>query len=477
MSQPNQSTIRPIILSGGAGTRLWPMSRALYPKQMLPLVTDSSLLQETALRVKGASFAPPIVICNDEHRFLVAEQFRSVEITPAAIVLEPEGRNTAPAVAAAAWLALQEDPDALLLVLPSDHAIKNTFAFQNAVSIALKAAQQGALVTFGIAPNRPETGYGYIKQGSPCPNAPGAFSVARFVEKPDRARAEGFLTEGGYVWNGGLFAFRADAFLTELERFEPAMHQASRQAVLNAQKDLDFLRLEKDSFLACPSRSIDYAVMERTDKAAVVPCDMGWSDVGSWSALWDIGAKDANGNLCAGDVLALDVSGSYLRADGPLLAVLGLDNVIAVTTDDAVLVAARERAQDVKALVEKLTAKGRAEPATAKRVWRPWGYYQGIDAGERFQVKRIFVKPGAALSLQRHSRRAEHWVVVEGTARVQRGTGVIVLEANQSTYIPIGMAHRLENPGPGTLHLIEVQSGDYLGEDDIERLADDYGRA
>ncbi len=467
----------PVILSGGAGTRLWPLSRLMDPKQLQPLTSNLSLLQETARRVDDRSrFTAPLVVCNHEHRFAVAEQLRGLDIEPRAILLEPEGRNTAPAIACAALYLQRQDPDAVLLVLPSDHVLRHQAAFLVAVERAAAAAAAGFLVTFGITPDRPETGYGYIGRGAALDGVDGAFRVARFTEKPDRERAEALLESGEYAWNSGMFVLPAALYVEELERLQPALIAACRDAVARASRDLDFLRLDAAAFKAAPALSIDHAVMEATGRAAVVPAELGWRDIGSWSALWEIGDKDAQGNRLIGDVMVNDVTGSYLRSEGCLLAAIGLEDVVVVVTDDVVFVASRERAQDVKTLVEQLQQAGRPEAAMPAKVHRPWGHFQGIDGAEGYQVKRIVVRPGGKLSLQRHRHRAEHWVVVSGTARVTRGDEVFELTPNQSTYIPAGTPHRLENPGQEPLSLIEVQSGDYLGEDDIERLADDYGR-
>ncbi len=468
--------IHPVLLSGGAGTRLWPVSRALYPKQLMPLVSEQSLLQETALRVAGAErFAPPILVCNEEHRFIIAEQLRAIGAPAHTILLEPEGRNTAPAAAAAA-LTLG-DPDALLLVLPSDHVVRDRAAFLAAVDAGADAAADGALVIFGVVPDKPETGYGYIRRGRPYEHVNGTFRVRRFIEKPDARRAARYVSAGDYYWNAGMFLFSARQFLEELERLEPAILASCRAAVATSQRDLDFLRLDRDAFARSPSKSIDYAVMEHTQKAVVVPLDAGWSDVGAWPALWDLGTKDSRGNVVIGPVVAEGVRNSYLRSDGRIVAALGIEDLVVVATEDAVLVSTRERAQDIRIVVERLKAKGRSEVRSHPTVYRPWGSYKTIDSGERFQVKRITVKPHASLSLQRHRHRAEHWVVVRGTAEVTRGGETMRLEANQSTYIPIGTVHRLANPLDTPLHLIEVQSGEVLSEDDIERLEDRYGRA
>ncbi|MCE2510791.1 MAG: mannose-1-phosphate guanylyltransferase/mannose-6-phosphate isomerase [Alphaproteobacteria bacterium] len=471
------SRITPVLLSGGSGMRLWPLSRALYPKQLYPLVGESSLLQETALRVSdGKAFAPPLVIGNDAHRFAIAEQLRQAGLQPQRIVLEPVGRNTAPAVAVAACLASRQDPESLLLVLPSDHAIADPKRFLAAVATGREAARSGSLVTFGIVPTAPETGYGYVQRGNPSKGIKDCFEVSRFVEKPDRATAETFLKAGDMYWNSGMFLFRADRYLEELERLQPAIAAAARKAVEDADTDLDFLRLDKAAFESSPSISIDYAVMEHTPAAAIVPADMGWSDVGSWTALQGIKKADAQGTVTVGDVIVEDVRNAYLRSEGPLVAALGVENIVVIATKDAVLVVDRDRAQDVKTIVEKLKTEERKEAESHPKVYRPWGSFETIDAGARFQVKRITVKPGEKLSLQKHRHRAEHWVVVDGTALVHRGGDSFLLKENESTYIPPETVHRLENAGEEPLHLIEVQSGSYLGEDDIVRLDDVYGR-
>ncbi len=467
----------PVILCGGAGRRLWPMSRLEYPKQLQPLTSSLSMLQETLRRVDDRDrFAAPAVICNDAHRFVVAEQLRQLEIAPRTILLEPEGRNTAPAIACAALQLTAEDPEADLLVLPSDHLVRDRAGFQAAVDSAAAAARAGYLVTFGVTPDRPETGYGYIRRGAALDGLDGCFRVARFTEKPDRETAEAFLRSGAYAWNSGMFVLPAGFYLEELERHQPALLAACRAALGSRVRDLDFERLDAAAFRAAPSISIDYAVMEPTERAAVVPADMGWSDIGSWSALWEVGDRDAQGNLLIGDALVYDVTGSYIRSDNRLVTAVGLDDVIVVVTDDAVLVAGRDRSQDVRALVDQLEAAARIEARSPAKVYRPWGHYQSIETGPGYQVKRLTVNPGARLSLQLHHRRSEHWVVVSGTARVTRGEEVFDLEANQSTFIPVETPHRLENPGREPVSLIEVQSGSYLGEDDIVRLEDDYGR-
>jgi mannose-1-phosphate guanylyltransferase/mannose-6-phosphate isomerase len=467
--------MQPVLLSGGSGTRLWPLSREAYPKQFLPLTGEDTMLQATWRRVAALADAAPIVVANEEHRFLAAEQLRLVGAPTPAIVLEPVGRNTAPAIAAAALQATAGGDDPLLLVLPSDHVVANPEAFRAAVRAASAAAGQGALVTFGIVPTAPETGFGYI-QSEAGVGGEGARKVLRFVEKPDAATAQAYLDAGGYYWNSGMFLFRASRYLAELGRLRPDILGATRAAFAAARRDGDFIRLDRDAFAACPSQSIDYAVMEQTDAAMVLPVDIGWNDVGSWSALWDVAERDAHGNAHHGDVIAVDSRNSYAYARR-LVALVGVDDVVVVETDDAVLVARKDKVQLVKDVVAQLKAGQRSQAALHREVHRPWGSYDSVDHGARFQVKRIKVKPGAQLSLQSHTQRAEHWIVVSGTARVTRDNDVFELHANQSTYIPIGAKHRLENPGSEVLELIEVQSGDYLGEDDIVRYEDVYGRS
>jgi len=464
--------ILPVILSGGSGTRLWPLSREAYPKQFLPLVGDVTMLQATWNRVAAIAGKAPIVVANQEHRFMAAEQLRECNVTPQALILEPIGRNTAPAIAIAALQALAGGEDALLLVLPSDHVVRNDAAFHAAVEQAATAADAGKLVTFGIVPTAPETGYGYIKAQA----GNGVHAVDRFVEKPDLATAQQYVASGEYYWNSGMFLFKASRYLQELEALQPAILAACRAALDKASRDSDFVRLDADAFAASPNDSIDYAVMEKTADAAVVPLDAGWNDVGSWSALWEVSDKDANGNACHGDVIALDCRNSYAYGTR-LIAMVGLEDVVVVETDDAVFVGHKDRVQDVKEIVGQIKRDGRSEAAAHRKVYRPWGAYDSIDNGARFQVKRITVKPGATLSLQMHHHRAEHWIVVSGTAEVTRGEEVILLTENQSTYIPLGVTHRLKNPGKLPLELIEVQSGSYLGEDDIVRFEDQYGRS
>jgi mannose-1-phosphate guanylyltransferase/mannose-6-phosphate isomerase len=467
--------LQPVLLSGGSGTRLWPLSREAYPKQFLPLTGEDTMLQATWRRVAALAEAAPIVVANEEHRFLAAEQLRLVGAPTPAIVLEPVGRNTAPAIAAAALQATAGGDDPLLLVLPSDHVVADAEAFRAAVRVASAAAELGALVTFGIVPTAPETGFGYI-QSEPGAGGDGARKVLRFVEKPDAATAQAYLDAGGYYWNSGMFLFRASRYLAELGRLRPDILEATRAAFAAARRDGDFIRLDKEAFSGCPSQSIDYAVMEQTDAAMVLPVDIGWNDVGSWSALWDVAERDPHGNVRHGDVIAVDSRNCYAYARR-LVALVGVDDMIVVETDDAVLVARKDKVQQVKDVVALLKQEQRSQAALHREVHRPWGSYDSVDNGARFQVKRIKVKPGAQLSLQSHTRRAEHWIVVSGTARVTRDNDVFELQANQSTYIPIGARHRLENPGSEMLELIEVQSGDYLGEDDIVRYEDAYGRS
>jgi len=471
----------PVVLSGGSGTRLWPLSRELYPKQLLPLVGKGTMLQETLARLRGVdAVGEPVVVCNESHRFLVAEQLRAVNAQSQAIVLEPVGRNTAPAIAVAAMAAItgkssnaKAQDDAILLVLPADHVIRNVEAFQAAIAVGRKAAEQGKLVTFGVVPNKPETGYGYIKRAA---GSGPTFPIERFVEKPDLPTATQYVASKEYFWNSGMFMFRASTALDELRSLAPQIYEACAQAFTAAKHDLDFTRLPAKEFGACPSDSFDYAVMEKTRHGVVVPLDAGWSDVGSWSALHEAIPGDASDNVCIGDVLVEDSAGCYLQSTSRLVAAVGLKDHVVVETKDAVLVAPKDRVQDVKRLVEQLKKQGRYETSLHREVFRPWGSYDSIDAGERFQVKRLVVKPGAEMSLQLHHHRAEHWVVVSGTARITRGEETFLLEENQSTYIPLGARHRIANPGKIPLQIIEVQSGTYLGEDDIVRFEDRYGR-
>ncbi|MEO6421675.1 MAG: mannose-1-phosphate guanylyltransferase/mannose-6-phosphate isomerase [Candidatus Nitrotoga sp.] len=468
----------PVILSGGSGTRLWPLSRAALPKQFLPLISEHTLFQETLLRLKDfPGIAAPLVICNNEHRFLVAEQLRAINIDPLLQVLEPVGRNTAPAVAIAALAAQAKDAQAILLVLPADHLIRDISGFHIAIQAAFELAQQDKLVTFGITPNEPATGFGYIERGPILGPGEHSFDVARFVEKPDLDTAKKFVASGRFFWNSGMFVFKASVYLNELQRYRPDIYQAAQQAWQQSTHDLDFCRLDENAFASCPSDSIDYAVMENTQAAAMVTVDIGWSDIGSWSSLYDVSTQDEQGNALRGDVYTAETTNTYVRAESRMVATIGVQDLVIVETADAVLVMHKDFAQDVKHTVEYLKQAERTEHLIHRRVYRPWGYYEGIDIGDRFQAKRIMVKPGAKLSLQKHYRRAEHWVVVSGYAKVTRGEDILLLQEDQSTYIPIGIKHRLENIGTGLLYLIEVQSGSYLGEDDIVRYDDDYKRS
>lgn len=469
-------TIVPVILSGGTGTRLWPLSREGYPKQFWPLVSARTMLQETAARASGPDFAPPVVICNEAHRFLVAEQLREARIEGGRILLEPVGRNSAPAIAAAALLLREENPDTVLWLMAADSAVADVPALRAALASAAAAARAGRIVTFGMLPTAPETGYGYIEAGGELAGLPGVRAVSRFVEKPDAATAAAFLAGGRHLWNSGMFVATAATLIGELERYAPEVLRAVAAAMEGAQRDLGFVRLGTEAFTSAPAVSIDYAVMEKTACAAVVPASIGWSDIGSWAALWEASPKDAAGNVAMGPVELLEAEGCYVRSEGILTGVVGLKDTVVVATEDAVLVMPRDRAQDVKALVERLRAAGRKEATEHRRIYRPWGHYEGLIQGERFQVKKIQVRPGQKLSLQKHFHRAEHWVVVNGTAIVHRDGENILLRENESVYLPLGCVHRLENPGMIPLNLIEVQVGAYLGEDDIVRFEDTYGR-
>ncbi|MBB5689417.1 mannose-1-phosphate guanylyltransferase/mannose-6-phosphate isomerase [Roseomonas alkaliterrae] len=466
--------ILPVILSGGTGTRLWPLSREGYPKQFWPLASARPMLEETAARAEGPGFLPPTVVCNEAHRFLVAEQLRG---RGARIVLEPAGRNSGPAIAAAALLAEEAAPGTVMWIMAADSAVQDVPALHAALARAAAAARAGRIVTFGMKPTAPETGYGYIEAGEALPGLDGVRAIARFVEKPDAARAAEFVAGGRHLWNSGMFVATAATLLAEFERHEPALLAQVRAAVAGAKRDMDFVRLDAAAFAAAPSISIDYAVMERTQHAAVVPAAIGWSDIGSWAALWEISGKDAQGNVAAGPAEIIDSRNCYVRSEGILTGVIGLQDAVVVVTDDAVLAMHRDRAQDVKTLVDALKAKGRKEATEHRRAYRPWGHYEGLIMGDRFQVKKILVRPGAKLSLQKHFHRAEHWVVVSGTAIVRRDAEEILLRENESVYLPLGCVHRMENPGIIPLVLIEVQSGSYLGEDDIVRFEDTYGRA
>ncbi len=479
--------IQPVILSGGAGARLWPLSREQYPKQLLAFQGKSTLLQQTIQRLDGLSalvggVVEPMIVCNEQHRFLVAEQLRAIGHESAAILLEPEGRNTAPALTVAALAALSKDDDPVLLIMPADHVIVDSEAYHAAVKTAAELANDGALVTFGIVPTAPETGFGYIRKGSSI-NATQSCRLDAFVEKPDADTAQAYVESGEYLWNSGMFVMRASVWIEQLTQFQPQIVTACRQALEQAADDLDFCRLDADAFKACPSDSIDYVVMERLGAdaggetlAAVVPLDAGWSDLGAWSAIWKAGESCGDGNVSKGDVLSHNCSNSLFHAEHRLVAGVGLKDILVVETADAVMVAHKDHAQDVKKIVDQLKADQRSERLVHRQVYRPWGSYEGIDSGERFQVKRIVVNSGAALSLQMHHHRAEHWIVVKGTAKVTCGDKEFLLSENQSTYIPIGERHRLENPGTMPLEIIEVQSGSYLGEDDIVRFEDRYGR-
>lgn len=479
--------ITPVIMAGGTGSRLWPLSRKLFPKQFLKVATENTMIQETLLRLADLDTAQPLTICNEEHRFIVAEQLREIDEL-GTIILEPVGRNTAPAIALAALTELSKGNDPVLLVLAADHVIENTDEFQRVVKNAAEFAEAGKLVTFGIVPSHAETGYGYIRAGARVENETletenEAFSVDSFVEKPDLATAEEYLASGEFYWNSGMFMFKASRYIEELGKFNPEMLTACQASLEHTASDLDFVRVDTDAFTACPDDSIDYAVMEPlctaegSDSAVVVPLDAAWNDIGSFSAIWDLKDKDENGNVHQGDVLTHNSTNSLVIAEQKLVATVGLDNIIVVETKDSILVANKDKVQDVKKIVEQLKSLGRTEADLHRQVYRPWGHYDSIDFGARDQVKRITVKPGEKLSIQMHHHRAEHWIVVAGTAKVTNGDKTFLLSENQSTYIPAGEIHALENPGVLPLELIEVQSGSYLGEDDIVRFEDRYGRA
>ena len=467
--------LTPVLLSGGVGSRLWPVSRESHPKQFLPLAGELSMLQETLQRTAGLQETDPLVVCNEEHRFMVAEQLRQVGLNAGALILEPQGRNTAPAVALAALQAIAKDADALLLVLPADHLIQDVEAFVEAVRKAIPLAEQGRLMTFGVVPSSPETGYGYIKCGPSLET--NLYDLERFVEKPDEATAQAYLESGNYLWNSGMFLLRAATYLEELGKHAPEILARCQEAMTKSSIDLDFVRPEAQAFDQCPSDSIDYAVMEKTDRGGVVSLDCGWSDVGAWSALWDVAERDSDGNVSTGDVILDNCSDSYFRSDSRLVAATGVDNLVVVETADAVLVADRSKVQYVKRIVNQLKAQERPEASLHRQVYRPWGSYESLVVSDRFQVKRIVVNPGQTLSLQMHHHRAEHWIVVHGTAEVTCEDKVFMLGEDESTYIPLGHKHRLANPGRIPLELIEVQSGAYLGEDDIVRFEDVYGRS
>jgi len=460
----------PVILSGGSGTRMWPYSRSMYPKQFLPLVGDNSMLQETILRLGDVA---PLVVCNEDHRFMVAEQLRALDIEAHSILLEPVARNTAPAIVLAALRVLEKGQDDVLLVLPADHVIPDTDAFKQALQIAEDQAIKGSLVTFGIVPTYAETGYGYIRSEGDESARP----VAQFLEKPDAEKAQAYVDSGDYFWNSGMFMFKASVYLAEIEKHAPEMLVACKESMSSAKVDLDFIRADTEAFEKCPSDSIDYAVMEKTQLAYMVPLDAGWNDVGSWASLWSVCEKDGDGNAIKGDVVLEDTHDCYIQSEDKLIATVGLKDTVVVQTDDTILVASKDKVQEVKSIVGKLKELGRPETQLHRKVYRPWGNYDSIDSGERFQVKRIVVKPGAKLSLQMHHHRAEHWVVVSGTAEVINGDKKLLLKENESTYIPLGVTHSLANPGTIPLEIIEVQSGSYLGEDDIVRFEDVYGRA
>jgi mannose-1-phosphate guanylyltransferase/mannose-6-phosphate isomerase len=467
--------IIPVILSGGSGTRLWPLSRKQYPKQYLPLAGDNTMLQETILRLSDLdNLTDPIIICNADHRFLVAEQCQQIDITNPTILLEPIGRNTAPAITAAALQSLKQTDDAVLLVLSADHVIQDVGVFHQAINIASNQAQEGKLATFGIVPTDANTGYGYIKSSVDSNN--GAHKVEEFVEKPDLETAEKYLEQGNYLWNSGMFMFKAATLIDELTTHSPEIVTSVNDAVNNAVQDLDFIRLDKQAFESSLSDSIDYALMEKSDNVVVVPLDAKWNDIGAWSALHDIGTKDANGNVIKGDVITQDTTNTYINANHHMVATIGVDNLIIIDTPDATFIATQNQAQEVKSIVESLKASGRCESSAHRKVYRPWGWYDSIESGEYFQVKRLHVKPGAKLSLQMHHKRAEHWVVVSGTATVTNGEQTFSLNKGESTYIPLGVTHSLENQTNEPLEIIEVQSGAYLGEDDIVRFKDAYGR-
>jgi mannose-1-phosphate guanylyltransferase/mannose-6-phosphate isomerase len=471
-----QNSVYPVILSGGSGTRLWPLSRTALPKQLLALHGERTMIQETALRAQLPGAVAPLLLCSEAHRFLVAEQMQEIGVKPRAIVLEPEGRNTAPAAAVAALVTAEGNPQGVIVLLPSDHVIRDTQAFAEAVGIAAQAAREGHVVTFGMAPTAPETGYGYVHRGVSLAKVDGAFRVQRFVEKPDAATAARYLADGSYFWNSGMFVFRADVLIEELRQHAPDVLAAARDALAKAKRDADFIRLDAKVFAAAPNISIDYALMEQTDRAAIVPCSLGWSDIGAWSALWEIRDQDEQNNVLLGDVIAHDSTGSYVHSHKRLTALVGVHDLVVIDTDDAVLVADKTRAQEVKAVVDRLKSDKRNEHSEHKKVFRPWGSYETIDLGPRHQVKHIMVRPGGRLSLQMHHQRAEHWVVVSGTAQVTVGEKVSILRENESTFIPLGEKHRLENTSDVPLHLVEVQCGGYLGEDDIVRFEDVYGR-
>lgn len=477
MVNSTSSIIVPVILSGGSGSRLWPISRSSFPKQFWPLLTDQTLLQETAMRGVNAQLGSPVVICNEAHRFIVAEQLREIGITDSQILLEPVARNSAPAIAAAAFLVAEKNPDAILWIMAADAAIQDQELLKKSLDSAIRAASEGYITTFGIHPTKPETGYGYIERGAALKSVPGAYQIKQFIEKPDAARAKELVKDNRYSWNSGMFIAKVSVLLREIETFEPNIFTHVKKAVQNRISERDFARLTPEDFKECPDISIDYAVAERTKVAAVVPASFGWSDIGSWDAVWEITPKDADGNATFGDVFLDDTKNCYVRSNGIVTTVTGVKDLIVVVTGDAVMVAHRDRAQDVKKIVTRLKEADRPEATQHNRMYRPWGFYESLIEGDRFQVKRIHVEPGQKLSLQKHFHRAEHWVVVAGTAVVTRDKDEILVRENESVYLPLGAVHRLANPGKIPLTLIEVQSGPYLGEDDIVRLEDVYSRS
>ena len=465
----------PIILSGGSGTRLWPLSRKLYPKQFLPLYSDKTLFQETVCRLKNLGLDDPIIVCNEDHRFIVAENLQNIDYKAQNIILEPVGRNTAPAIASAALIAIKNNDDPLLMILPADHVIDDIEAFAASVNIARELAEKGHMVTFGIKPTHAHTGYGYIELGDVIQE--NANKISEFKEKPDQNTAESFVKSGQYLWNSGMFCFKASSYLEEIEKYQPALLKHAKAAVNNAKDDLDFNRLNHEAFEQCPDIAIDYAIMEHTKNGVVVGLDANWNDIGSWDSVWQISKKDKNGNACKGDIITQNSKNNYIYSEDKLISVLGIEDLIIVDTQDALLVANKDNVQDIKLIVNKLKKEKRPEAVHHKTVYRPWGHYTSISEGQRHQTKRISVKSGAKLSLQKHHHRSEHWIVVRGTAKVTKGNETFLLSENESVYLPIGVIHALENPGKIDLEIIEVQTGSYLGEDDIIRLEDKYGRS
>jgi mannose-1-phosphate guanylyltransferase len=465
--------ITPVVLSGGSGTRLWPLSRKFYPKQFINLVNDTTLFQDTIMRLPK-NVAEPLIICNEEHRFIVAEQLRQIESSNKGIILEPTGKNTAPAIALAAMSLINDDQNPILLVLSADHLINNNNEFHKSIEIATKSAEEGKMVAIGVKPNKPEIGYGYIEVNNSKNNE--YYDIISFTEKPNLENAKKYLDSGNYYWNSGIFMFKASAYLKELELHEPEIYTICKKSCNKASKDLDFIRLNNEEFYKCPEKSIDYAVMEKTNSGVVVPFDGGWSDIGSWESLWDSKPKNSNNNIIEGDVILSKVKNSYIHSSNRLVTVNDLSDLVIIDTQDALLVSSKKNSQDIKNIVEKLKNDNRSEPDNHRKVYRPWGYFDSVDSGKSFKVKRIFVNPGAKLSLQKHKKRSEHWVVVKGVALITCGEEVFKLQENQSTYIPRGEIHRLENCGIETLEIIEIQTGEYFGEDDIIRLEDDYKR-